>query len=377
MEALLWKLTQRYQLPGTPFHIAAISVAGRGTTIYVQGLGIQIDAGVAHEYFVPGLKVFITHSHLDHIRGLSSVLIEADSMAGSDPKNKPTVYLPKPASKRIQDSVASIMRATKFTDTPKIMKHINYVDVDLYKRYDMILARKRWSVSTIKCFHTVPSTGYGFSEWRHKLKAEYIPIKDNREELSALKKSGVEISEEVEYPSFCVMGDTDDYVFYLDNGTKKPKNSSDADTREYNPDVFKYKVIIVECTYISDDEIKKAKDDKHMHWRDLEKVIKDHPDHHFILIHFSQRYTANDLEKFFASVPHKNITPIIPKLLDKPYEEHCGGCCCGSHKGSETSDIVIEDDISKMSLITDDKSPKTAACGGAGTLDPKSSTITE
>lgn len=77
-------------------------------------------------------------------------------------------------------------------------------------------------------------------------------------------------------------------------------------------DIFKYKNIMVECTFVHDDHLQNARDNQHMHWRDLKPIIESHPDNNFILYHFSRRYKTSYLEKFFENKP-SNCYPWISK----------------------------------------------------------------
>ena len=75
-----------------------------------------------------------------------------------------------------------------------------------------------------------------------------------------------------------------------------------------NPELFEYKDIIVECTFLEEDDlgifiiitnviiiiiivtIAQADKTKHCHWLRLREIIKSHPSNNFILYHFSTRY---------------------------------------------------------------------------------------
>lgn len=57
---------------------------------------------------------------------------------------------------------------------------------------------------------------------------------------------------------------------------------------------------MIECTFILEEELQQAEITQHMHWNDLEKAIRSHPDNFFILYHFSQRYKPEEIRQFFA-----------------------------------------------------------------------------
>ena len=98
--------------------------------------------------------------------------------------------------------------------------------------------------------HSVPCVSFGFSEEKKQIKAEYqIYITESRgRELGALRKQGVVIEDITYVPRFVYVGDTSERVF------------------EMNPELFKYQDIIVECTFLEDDDLEQATKTKHCHW---------------------------------------------------------------------------------------------------------------
>lgn len=133
--------------------------------------------------------------------------------------------------------------------------------------------------------HTVPCRSYGFKELVKSLKSEYKGLASN--ELGKLRKSGIILDDFSWLPRFIYIGDTTEKVFEMD------------------PDIFSYKSIIVECTFIEDDDLDNANRTKHCHWKKLRNIIEEHKDNTFILYHFSCRYTVDHI-KFFFTVENGN-----------------------------------------------------------------------
>ena len=79
-----------------------------------------------------------------------------------------------------------------------------------------------------------------------------------------------------------------------------------------NQDIFKYKVIMIECNFILDEHLDKAKETQHIHWSQLKPIIESHPNNKFILYHFSLRYKPSIIEDFFKDKP-SNCYPWISK----------------------------------------------------------------
>ena len=148
-------------------------------------------------------------------------------------------------------------------------------------------------VDIIKCDHSIPTVGFCFSEVRLKLKNEYNGIFSP--EIRQLKKSGIEVTEKIKFPQFIYIGDTTINVFTL------------------NPQILTsgFPTIIIECTFLYDDDYENSKQKKHIHWNDLKPIIISHDTIIFILIHFSLRYKDNDIKLFFDQQNIKNIIPWI------------------------------------------------------------------
>lgn len=147
----------------------------------------------------------------------------------------------------------------------------------------------KYNVKVFSCIHKVPTVGYAFSEQRYKLKEEY---KDKTgKELGALRKNGVELSENYEHKMFVYMGDTDAAVF------------------AENSWLLEYPTIITECTFFMDEQ-ERAKRDGHTHWDDLQPFVVGNPQINFILIHFSLRYKEEDVYEFFTNLATREENPI-------------------------------------------------------------------
>ena len=142
----------------------------------------------------------------------------------------------------------------------------------------------------------MPCCGYGFTEIRNKLKNEYDYLKGNGKELYKLKKEGIEIMEEKEYPIFCYLGDSTTKVFENDK-------------------IFEYPFIFTECTFLYDDEEELAKKKGHTVWKNLKPIIKNNPNNTFIIYHFSRRYKETEINEFFEQQGIENII-IWSKKID-------------------------------------------------------------
>ena len=142
-----------------------------------------------------------------------------------------------------------------------------------------------------------------------------------QEEIGKLVASGENVNEEVLLQLFCFLGDTDHRVFEdakdINKRTLKHHKKGMPEPRmrpEIPNPVFNYPVIIVECTYIDPEHEREAKDDKHMHWKNLKPVVLAHPEIHFILIHFSARYRSDYIDDFFRKQKISNVQPAFHRI---------------------------------------------------------------
>jgi ribonuclease Z len=79
---------------------------------------------------------------------------------------------------------------------------------------------------------------------------------------------------------------------------------------EKYPHLLKCKHIIVECTFLPVDGVTVDMKSGHIKWSQLKPWCLNNPHQHFILIHFSSRYTNETIAKFFQYQDEKpdNVT---------------------------------------------------------------------
>jgi ribonuclease Z len=153
--------------------------------------------------------------------------------------------------------------------------------------FEIIAKKTKMKVQVFKCDHCIPTISYGFTEPKHKLKTEYQGIPGK--ELACLKMSGTEITQEVLYKRFAYVCDTTIKVL------------------EKHPEIIDYPVIFIECTFLYHDDLELASTKKHIHWEQLEPYVRKFPNTQFMLIHFSQRYSDEDINNFFKKVNLPNV----------------------------------------------------------------------
>lgn len=287
----IWTVRPPYTFPDTNLTLKGYSVAALRTNFYIKELGIMLDAGLSS----PNVTInhlFVTHPHSDHIANLP---FHIHSYKAPD---KIQIYIPKGIEKHLKAFIESAYLLSSHTFLEDL--NIKSEELFLYNFFDLInvepgmilpilIKKKKYKAEVFKCYHTVPCVGYGITEIRTKLKEE---LKEKTpKELAELRKQGIDLNREVDLKLFCYLGDTSKEIFAGDEWDK----------------VTQYKTIIIECTFIVDEDIDQAEKTKHIHWKSLHPVIEKHPWNTFILIHFSQRYHNSFIDAFFKNVAMKNI----------------------------------------------------------------------
>ena len=219
-----------------------------------------------------------------------------DVKHNTDPKNKIQIYVPKELYKNVDNMIQSVLMVNnnltddsrkKIVDIEKYCYKLNPMEPGT--EFILNIKQKKFKIEIIKCYHIIDCVGYGIIEIKSKLKKEYSGL--TNKEIVDLKKQKIEICDEIENPVFCFLGDTSKEI--LDDKT-----------------IEKYKNIMIECTFLVEEDIEQANKTTHMHWNYLEPYIKNHPDNTFILYHFSRRYKKKFIEEFFKDT-YKNIIPWI------------------------------------------------------------------
>lgn len=277
----VWNDKDPIKIPNTEYTLKGFSIAALRTNFYIKELGIMLDGGLSAN--ISPDYIFITHAHSDHIASLPFHLYDRNL------ESMIQIYVPEKTHSHIESFIQSLLSCyvSIENDTTVYEKCYNLVPLKP-SSFELLIKNKKFKVEVIECYHSVPCLGYGFVEMRNKLKHEYIHLSGR--EIGMLKKQGVDICHEVEFPIFCFLGDT----------SKEILNDKNLE---------KYQTIMIECTFISDDDIDQATKTCHMHWKDLKLYVISHPNITFILYHFSRRYKKSDLEDFFKN---ENLANVIP-----------------------------------------------------------------
>jgi len=251
---------ETFRIPGlNPINIKGHSRSAKRTGYILMPYNIVLDAGYCFEK--PSNLTLVSHGHHDHIAGLYQLLRESTDRL---------VMIPPSIEKEVSNFLNSSFKLDGGTSntfkwnpiiTPNYKTKINGKDI---------------YINTYKLDHRVETIGFGIIEIKKKLREAY---KDKSgKELGELIKKKVDVKYEVPVPILLFISDTSNTpLHYL------PFDS--------------YKLVIIECTFLLEKDYEDAQIKKHIHWFDLKQYVEINPNTHFILGHFSARYTDDFLKE--------------------------------------------------------------------------------
>ncbi|SPO04059.1 uncharacterized protein DNG_06742 [Cephalotrichum gorgonifer] len=304
-EVLEW----RFPKPFNQYILTGKSRAAWHTSFVIPQLNLLLDAGLCVNKARPK-HVFLTHGHNDHVL-LAPAFVKRedppDIFCPAEMKSVFNAYIfansvlnlgglvgpHAPDGKGAESDGEGAEQAGESagsTETSWLAEtHVTHGlrpgDVVPLRRLKNIYA------TAFACDHTVPCLGYVFSSVSHKLKPEYAALPGL--EIKALREAGVEITAPHSTPFLAFLGDTT------------------AETLLAEPEWLREGILVVitECSFLYPEHESQAAKTKHTSWSDLERVVRKWPRTTFVLMHFSLRYSDEEVRRFFKDMkdPPGNI----------------------------------------------------------------------
>lgn len=267
---------ERWSLPKTAWTITGFSRAAYRTGFYIPELQILLDAGPQSISHTNPKHIFITHTHGDHIAALPFTMI-----VDSNANHKFQLYAPEEAEYHLRKFISSLFEVNSLKSREELCVDDTYTYNGFGKPSTIRINCNNTilDVDIVLCDHSIPTLSYCFNQVKQKLKKEYKGFTKN--DILALRKSNIQITEEIITPTFAYICDTS--ILVLQNF----------------PQIVTFPTIIIECTFLLPEERDNAYRTKHIHWEDLLPYVILHKDILFVLIHFSLRYKTPEIVEFF------------------------------------------------------------------------------
>ena len=298
-----------------PFTVQGSSWAANATGLWIPQWGLLLDAGLRTR--IQPRAILITHTHTDHCSELASVCMNKGDafnvFCRPEAKEPLQMYLESTArlracSMRVRwnsalfsgkivdldpsEGYVSICRVFARGQTPSRRepetKRAKQEPKPLPGSFhpNVPAGCRHLHVRAVSLVHSVPTTGYVVAEERNRLDPQYAGL--SQEELDDLRGRGVSLDRMDIVPMLA----------YFCDCTSESATEAIRSLRGAEP-----KMVIVECTYISDRDASQAKGRKHVLWSRLAPVTQEFPNVVFLLIHFSRRYQRKELSSFSRSLP--------------------------------------------------------------------------
>lgn len=270
-----------------------LSVVGLGrsadaSAYFLPELGIVFDAGIQVKSLTPK-TVLLTHGHRDHIAALPTMAAQ-----------KTAIYAPKPISNLLNKFLlaeAQLNYGDQYQTDEETTNALGAFDIrPVVDCDDIPLEKSRYTGSPtpigIQVFEAphkdgVPAVSYGIYRQKTRLKKEYASLPKNElGELFRNKNSNITITESYKEELIFYTGDTKIELLRT----------------RYKEILPLYKYIIHEVTFLGEPSTTldmSAEKKGHTHYAQLHPWICAFPETTFICVHWSLRYSRQDVLNFF------------------------------------------------------------------------------
>ncbi|MEC9072920.1 MAG: MBL fold metallo-hydrolase [Myxococcota bacterium] len=262
-----------FEFPGCDFRVGGFSLGGLETAVVIPEWRLAVDVGRGRRELNRCDHIALTHTHMDHAGGLPYVLATRKLLR----MPPPTVYVPAQMADELRDMLTAWGKLQRFE------MHYELVEAEAGVSYPL---RGDKYLVPFRTHHPVPSMGYTVVREVKKLKEEFHGLEGP--EIARRRKAGEEVTRTETEPLFSVSGDT--LPEALDN----------------NPEVMDSRVVIFECTFLTDDKPYQAcRDGGHTHLKDLMERSAELTCDNLMLSHFSQIHRWEDVPSLLAPLAER------------------------------------------------------------------------
>lgn len=260
------QMTGAHPWPYLRYDIKDISLIGKSdagieTIISIPQWNISFDTGRAPSFAIHLDYLALSHWHLDHSGGLLHYL----GLRCLNNLKPLIIFIPPQTFKMATEFLMKVQEISQ--------SQLFYELVPLKEASPL---NPRLLIEPLSSTHCIESQGYLVSEKKRKLKKKYL--KATSKEIINQKNEGHQIDEEIHVPKLSFSGDT---------------TGAFLQTPAVKAEVF-----IMECSFFGEDEDKeKIQTYGHTHIHDWKKHADLIESPHPVMIHTSQRYSIEEIEK--------------------------------------------------------------------------------
>ena len=266
-----------------PYRVQGLSVAGEETVVQIPELDVCFDIGRCPRAALASNYVALSHGHMDHSAGLPYYFSQRHFQG----MGTGTVI----CHADLAAPIHNIMRAWVELEAQRTPYNV----IDMAPEGELEIKNNLF-LRAFETSHTVPSLGYVVIERRSKLKPELAGLP--QEVLIERKKQGEQITQTLEIPLICYMGDTM------------------WGSHFERPDVLGARILVTECTFLEPEHRSRATVGKHLHLDDIAALAQVSRAEAIVLTHLSRRTHLGTAKKQIDMVIPARHRDRIHVLMD-------------------------------------------------------------